>query len=105
MKLNNSVNNRRCFVLSVDDCNRLTMFVNVLIQVNKRTRLCTQERKARKTKSTKKPKITSLLRSSSFEGQAIYMGLRGPILFGITQPEKHPYSSQIFTSNWQIAHT
>lgn len=68
MKLNNSVkNSRRCFVLSVDDTNRVTAFVNVLIQVNKRVHLCKKERNVRK-RSTKKTKITSIKNGPLYRG-------------------------------------
>ncbi len=52
--------NRRTFVLSVDGCNRLTAFVQVLLQIDKRTHVCKGKRKTQKTKAKERSTITSI---------------------------------------------
>lgn len=72
MRLRNQVN-KRDFVLSVDDCNRVASFITILAQINQRVRICKKD-KARKNKKTKVNKSkTPLIELGPY--------YRGPFLF------------------------
>lgn len=51
MKLKRLVQKERNVMLSIDECNRISMFVQLLIQIDRRVKLCKQKEPKTKQKS------------------------------------------------------